>query len=293
VGQVTHAHPLTCMHMHMSLQARSLSRRGRSGASYACTPPNLHAYAYELAGKVAVSQRTQWGKLRMHTTRSSAAAEILLETIRNGSPMPFFGEQALYEGTAMADGVGPVSVRAVERTCLICLNAADAASFLQDMPDFGDQMQQRRQVLMQTSMHAVAMQQAIEKHRDDKKHPSRELKEALQLAKLPTVPVNPRFKPVPAATPHPHSAPRLTRGRVAEQAQRMMLNGMEVHRLAMGMGLSNEADEQALANATRAAESGAGAGRPAAKHSEVAGKFLDTLEQLNIARKVLDSETSD
>ena len=81
-----------------------------------------------LHGSVAISKRTLWGKLRMSKSRSTSATEVLLETIRDSSPMPFFGEQALYAGMAAGDGVSHASVRAVEQTCLICLNAAGVAS---------------------------------------------------------------------------------------------------------------------------------------------------------------------
>ena len=46
-------------------------------------------------GKLAVSRRTAWGKLRIISRSHARAAELLLETVRHESDMPFIGEAAL------------------------------------------------------------------------------------------------------------------------------------------------------------------------------------------------------
>lgn len=166
------------------------------------------------------------------------------------------------------------------------------------MPEFLERLRQRRQVLMQSSMKQVAMQQAIAKHHDDIKHPSEELREAMQLAKVPTQPVP--LKPLqlePVLDPHPHVL--LARhNRVADQARRSMQMGMEIHHLAVRMGLAADPEEsmQAVLPAS-SSPSASGRFTPAAAHakpaersSEAAGRFMDTLAQLKVAQKVLEVE---
>ena len=86
-------------------------------------------------------------------------------------------------------------------------------------------------------MHAVALQCAIDKHQEDAKHPSEDLREALEYARSHARPYDPAawrppssphggwapFQPKPI---HPHAAPRSKRGRVAEEARAILLSGM-------------------------------------------------------------------
>ena len=91
-------------------------------------------------------------------------------------------------------------------------------------------------------MHAVALQCAIDKHQEDAKHPSEDLREALEYARSHARPYDPAawrppssphggwapFQPKPI---HPHAAPRSKRGRVAEEARAILLSGMQVHQV--------------------------------------------------------------
>ena len=57
-----------------------------------------------------------------------------------------------------------------------------------DFPDFTEHIAQRKHLLMQKSMRSVAIKHAIEKHQEDVARPSKELEEALQLAKKVAAP---------------------------------------------------------------------------------------------------------
>lgn len=73
------------------------------------------------------------GKMRFFTNRSGAAAEVLLQTIRHDAPMPFLGEAALDQAIT-SDEVSLTSIRALERTCLVCLRKEGAARC--ELPSF-------------------------------------------------------------------------------------------------------------------------------------------------------------
>jgi hypothetical protein len=178
-----------------------------------------------------------------------------------------------------SDDVSTSTVRASgERTCLVTLPREHALKFSFDFATFGELLEQRRQcacqrtsirrrggglvrvravwrayrdarcvcalgrLLLHNSMHQVAMLQAVEKHQDDTQRPSRELQDALQLAQTNEplaggVRLKPPKKPPP---PHPHSPPRPQRGVVEAKARRTMMSGVEVHTVAMRMGLARK-----------------------------------------------------
>ena len=173
--------------------------------------------------------------------------------------MPFFGEvalpSALQVGGARVSKAEPPasgaelsgsSFRAINRTCLLTMSRADGVRFASDLPDWGERMRQRRHLLLQASMHAAAMQQAMEKHQEDVARPSTELRDALALAKASTAadagtPGTARDRegtPKPPPPAHPHAPPRVARGKVADQAQRIVKGGVEVYQVACQMGLN-------------------------------------------------------
>ena len=296
-------------------------------------------------GRVVLSQRTAWGKMRHAMGAggswggSGKASELVVQYIPHDAKMPFVGESALATGRASfmptklgsGDGTDELSaytVRAAEKTTLVSMPRENALQFSYDFVQFGELLTQRRQLLMQNSMHAVALQQAIEKHQDDAAHPSQELADALRLAKKANLHYRGAARVVAqqARAHHPHSPPRAMRGRVADQARKTMLQGMEVHSVATRMGLAPKDDPaggDAAAAAAVVASSPRGGdkagaqstspsrgGKPAKVNKALSraeqlmaggalepttpadeghgGRFLDALSQLQATRRVLD-----
>ena len=206
-----------------------------------------------LHGQIILSQRTAWGRMRLAALGMGRMSESVIGAIRHDAKMPFCGEGLLRDAARAAEGaighygrastsedlglISHATARAAEPTAVLCLPREAAASFLAALPNFVELMQQRSHLQMQKSMHAVAMLQATEKYNDDVAHPSTELREALELAKQASQ-AAPKQWARKATPPHPHSVPRLHRGRTTENARVAMLASMEVHSVAVRMGLA-------------------------------------------------------
>ena len=286
-----------------------------------------------LTGRLVVSRRTAWGKMRaaMGTGglgawgNASKPSESVVQHVRPDSRVPFVGEKALNAGQSLAAGsaeledLSTVTVRTAERCCLLCMRSEAAVQFAQDFVTFGELLVQRRQLLMQKSMHAVAMQQAIEKHQQDTAHPSQELQDALRLAKK----ANLQYSGVKLTEsrsqppPHPHSPHAKNRNKAAEQARKAMLHGMDVHSVATRMGLANKPETDVFGPAAAPAEQSsssrrrstarrkssiseravdvmageADASEPGRDTDAPGGRFLEALAALQAAKRVLEVST--
>ena len=224
----------------------------------------VDAFCIVLHGRLVVSQRTAWGKMRFKLGGGASTlggfgagkqSEVIVQTITHESRMPFVGEPALYVGhhenrPGAQSEISGTTVRAAEKTSVLRLPRDASARLSYDMPQFLDMLIQRRHLLMQNSMHAVALQHAIEKHTADKAHPSKELQEALKLARKANIQYNSkRLKEFVsnAPPPHPHSPMRAQRGKAAEHARKTLAQGMDVYSVATRMGLARRAGELALA----------------------------------------------
>ena len=154
------------------------------------------AFVVLLHGKLIISKRTAWGRMRKTLGANTSGAtvfggrkqqaEIVVKSMRHGDKMPFVGESVLSETKPREQReleVAPTTVRAAERTTVLYLPRDAAALFNMEWDQFSDLLLQRQQVLMQNSMHNVAMTAAIDKHKEDLANPSPELMEALALAK--------------------------------------------------------------------------------------------------------------
>jgi len=120
------------------------------------------------------------------------------------------------------DDMSTTTIRAVEQSCLICMDREAAVPFSYDFVQFLSDLEQQRNLAMQQSMHAAAMQNAIEKHQDNGARPSQELQDALKLARKANLHYNTRTrkKPTPAQLLHQHAMPHDRRGRAAHHARR-------------------------------------------------------------------------
>jgi CRP-like cAMP-binding protein len=253
------------------------------GVRLASEGERYSAFCVLAHGRCIVTQRTAWGRMRaalgtsnsMSLRRDSSGggksgmqSEVVVQTLRHDDKMPFIGEAAL-EATAAnlasrsgrADELAKTTVRASERTTILHMPREHASQFALEQDRMPELLLQRKQVLMQHSMHHAAVEAAIEKHKEDVAHPSLELKEALALARKANLHYNgPRFRnPPPPPDPHPHvPAPTQVGGsRGAFAARQAMAQGMQVHQFATSMGLT------AAAGAAGAAGAGSGAGREA------------------------------
>ena len=252
-----------------------------------------------LSGKLVLSQRTGWGKLRLFQRAGRMQTEKIVATLTHETHTPFVGESVLDDVFGMVLGahlgaqpaatalktsgggvgkggaqepISTVAVRAADPTCVLCLAREDAEDFARALPEFAELVHQRRHRLLQQSMHEIALQQARAKHQEEAMNGRPpELQEALDFAKsrrrshlerwtpkppppvhehavpvLTTAPSPPhRWTPKPPPPVHEHAVPvgfdgvqrvpaRERKG-VAEQSRKIMLNGMEVHRLALQM----------------------------------------------------------
>jgi len=223
-----------------------------------------------VAGRAALSQRIGWSKLApfgrvggsvvdqlaslvQTEQRLQSVSERVVQSVAHDADMPSLGEAALLgagsahssrPSTSAEPPVARASARAVDACTLLCLSRAHVDAFYRELPEFGELVQQRRHQLTHMSLHAVALQQAIE--RGSSEDEGRQ--EALLLLKQPPDTkgraLKPNWTPKPLAPPHPHLAmtkPTLKeRAKVANQARRIMLSGMEVHQVACQMGLVGE-----------------------------------------------------
>lgn len=208
------------------------------------------AFFILLQGRVVASQRTGWGRMRLALGTgglggSANASERILQSITRDAHVPFFGEQALSGERArpargQPEELSPTTVRAAERTCVLALERERVADFLADFAGFRDLLVQRRHLTITTTMHQIAVQQAIEKHQQDVAHPSREMQEAMRLARTPNLQFVPkRYRQPSEPTPHPAlGMSRAQRGKASEQALTAMLAGIEAVSVATKMGIA-------------------------------------------------------
>ena len=226
-----------------------------------------------LSGKLVLSQRTGWGKLRLFQRAGRMQTEKIVATLTHETHTPFVGESVLDDVFGMVLGahlgaqpaatalktsgggvgkggaqepISTVAVRAADPTCVLCLAREDAEDFARALPEFAELVHQRRHRLLQQSMHEIALQQARAKHLEEAMNGRPpELQEALDFAKSRRQPHLERWTPKPPPPVHEHAVPvgydgvqrvpaRERKG-VAEQSRKIMLNGMEVHRLALQM----------------------------------------------------------
>ena len=210
----------------------------------------VDAFYILLHGRVVASQRTGWARMRKRLSSGTLgigggnanAPERVLHAITRDAHIPFFGEKALNEKRPFArgqvDDPSPTSIRATERSCVLALKRDSLTAFLAAFPTFRDLLIQRQHLAIKTTMHEIAVQQAIEKHQDDRAHPSRELQEALSLARTPNLHyINKRYRAPPEPAPHPHAPSRPQRRRATDQAMAAMVAGIEAVSVATKMGI--------------------------------------------------------
>ena len=194
-------------------------------------------------------------------------------------------------GDRGAEELSRLTARAVDRACVLCIDRANAAQFATDLPEFEELMLKRRHLLLQRGMHALAMQQAIEKHQDDAKHPSEELQEALRLARKSQSQETTSSRRRSLPSPHPHVPSRQRPSWVAEEARRAMLEGIEVHHVATKMGLtkSTDAPGQISSRPSLVCSGSKGGNQKSAAESgpTAQSRFLEAVADLQTARKVL------
>ena len=235
----------------------------------------IETFHVVVSGKLVFSQRTGWGKLRLFQRAGRMQTEKIVATLTHETHTPFVGESVLDDvygvvlgaqpaATALktsGGGVGKggaqepisaVAVRAADHTCVLCLAREDAEGFARALPEFAELVHQRRHRLLHQSMHDIALQQARAKHQEEAMsgRPP-ELQEALDFARSRRRPHLERWTPKPPPPVHEHAVPvgfdgvqrvpaRERKG-IAEQSRKIMLNGMEVHRVALKMGLAGDA----------------------------------------------------